>query len=290
MEVVEQPAETHRCFRASVSGGSGASGTDARHRCATPLRPPPWCSEAPPTRTLVDEQLRRITRLAVAAVPAGHMAEVVVMCDHGPVSRGATDPVSEAIAALRRRIGRGPSIEAWVRGEAVHADTAAIAARWPERAAQAEEFGVAATLAVPVAAGDAPVGTLTLYAPIGRGFSRDDERAAGAIAEKVAVVLAGLGLRAASTEVRQLQEALRSRATIEQAKGILIALHHCNPDEAFARLTTRSQHENRKLRDVAADLVADLVAEHVAEHVAPGSLRPRRRPPPFGGRRVTPLG
>ncbi len=243
-------------------------------------RPPPWCSEVPATRMLVDEQLGRITRRAVAAVAACHMAEVVFMCDHGPVSRGATHPASEAIATLRRRVGRGPSIEAWVRGEAVHADTEAIATRWPELAEEAATFGVGATLAVPIVIVDIPVGTLTLCAPTGRSFSRDDERAAVAMAEAAAVVVAGLGLQAANTEVRQLQEALRSRAPIEQAKGILIALHRCSPDEAFTRLTARSQHENRKLRDVASDLVA--------EHGAPGAVRSQRRPPPrFGGRRVT---
>jgi AmiR/NasT family two-component response regulator len=30
----------------------------------------------------------------------------------------------------------------------------------------------------------------------------------------------------------------------------------CGPDEAFDTLVTQSQHENRKLRDVAADIVA----------------------------------
>jgi len=206
---------------------------------------------------LVEEALGRVTRLAVATVPTCRMAEVVVMCDHGPVTRGATDPVSAAIAGVRRRVGKGPSIEGWVRGEPVHADVPAIAARWPELDEYATDFGVGAVLAVPIVVDDVPVGTLTLYAPVGVGFSRDDERRAGAIALKAAVVLAGLGLRAADTEVRQLQEALRSRATIEQAKGILIARHHCSPDDAFALLTRLSQHENRKLRDVAADLVAE---------------------------------
>lgn len=248
----------------SPFGPPGAPGDAAEPLTEGDRRPPPWCSEAAPVRALVDETLGRVTKLGVATIPACHMAELVIMCDHGPVSRGATDGVSVAIASLRRRVGRGPSIEAWVRGETVHADLAAIRTRWPELADRAVEFDVGDVLAVPVIVGDVPAGTLTCYAPFGTHFTHNDEHRAATVALRAAVALAGLGLRAANTEVLQLQEALRSRATIEQAKGILIAHHGCSPEEAFARLTRRSQHENRKLRDVAADLVAGTAAAPVA--------------------------
>lgn len=52
-----------------------------------------------------------------------------------------------------------------------------------------------------------------------------------------------------------LDEAMRSRAVIEQAKGILMARSQLSPDEAFDMLRRVSQRENRKLRDIAADLV-----------------------------------
>jgi hypothetical protein len=62
--------------------------------------------------------------------------------------------------------------------------------------------------------------------------------------------------RAATAEVAQLKEALQSRATIDQAKGILMAREGVDPDTAFEMLRFRSQHENRKLRDLATELVA----------------------------------
>jgi AmiR/NasT family two-component response regulator len=40
------------------------------------------------------------------------------------------------------------------------------------------------------------------------------------------------------------------------AKGVLIARHHCSPEEAFAILSRTSQNHNRKLRDLAEALVA----------------------------------
>lgn len=48
---------------------------------------------------------------------------------------------------------------------------------------------------------------------------------------------------------------MASRATIEQAKGILIGATGCTPDDAFDLLRQQSQAENRKLRDVAQEIV-----------------------------------
>ena len=56
-------------------------------------------------------------------------------------------------------------------------------------------------------------------------------------------------------EVEGLKVALVSRATIEQAKGILMASNQCDPDEAFGLLVRASQRENVKLRDIAARIV-----------------------------------
>jgi PAS domain S-box-containing protein len=63
-----------------------------------------------------------------------------------------------------------------------------------------------------------------------------------------------------ATELEQLREAMVSRATIEQAKGVLMAREGVGPDGAFDVLREQSQHANRKLRDVAAELVAEVGA------------------------------
>jgi GAF domain-containing protein len=55
--------------------------------------------------------------------------------------------------------------------------------------------------------------------------------------------------------VEQLQNAMRSRAVIEQAKGIVMAERRCTAQEAFDVLVHMSQEQNRKLRDVAQTLV-----------------------------------
>jgi len=65
-------------------------------------------------------------------------------------------------------------------------------------------------------------------------------------------------------ETRQevLDEALpdlfESRAAIEQAKGVLMAIYRVSPEQAFRVLQWRSQETNIKLRALAAQLVADV--------------------------------
>jgi AmiR/NasT family two-component response regulator len=67
-----------------------------------------------------------------------------------------------------------------------------------------------------------------------------------------------------------LDAAMRSRAVIEQAKGILMSQRRCDADTAFDLLAAASQRSNRKLRDIAQSLVDGVSAaaapERRAEH------------------------
>jgi len=56
-------------------------------------------------------------------------------------------------------------------------------------------------------------------------------------------------------EYQTLQGAFGRRALIEQAKGILMARHSLNADRAFEMMRDHSQHNGRKLSDVAAAVV-----------------------------------
>jgi AmiR/NasT family two-component response regulator len=57
------------------------------------------------------------------------------------------------------------------------------------------------------------------------------------------------------SEYQSLQGAFGRRALIEQAKGILMARHSINAERAFEMLRDHSQHNGRKLSDVAASVV-----------------------------------
>lgn len=71
-------------------------------------------------------------------------------------------------------------------------------------------------------------------------------------------------IEALREEVEQLKLALASRATIEQAKGILMGAERCSADTAFEILKRASQRENVKLRDIAARIVDQAAGEDTA--------------------------
>jgi len=59
-----------------------------------------------------------------------------------------------------------------------------------------------------------------------------------------------------------LAEALHSRDTIGQAKGIIMVTVGCSADEAFRLLKDQSQHENRKLSEVATEIANRAQSKH----------------------------
>jgi AmiR/NasT family two-component response regulator len=59
---------------------------------------------------------------------------------------------------------------------------------------------------------------------------------------------------ALAEEVDGLHGKMEHRATIEQAKGIIMSSMGCGPEAAFAVLVAQSQAENRKLYDIAEEI------------------------------------
>jgi hypothetical protein len=100
------------------------------------------------------------------------------------------------------------------------------------------------------------LGALEFFTADGAELSADELAVAGRYARAAATLLDNArALAEAQMQAENLRRALESRAVIEQAKGVIMALDRCSADEAFARLRIRSQHSNTKLRDVAGQLL-----------------------------------
>ncbi|MFF5991577.1 ANTAR domain-containing protein [Prauserella flavalba] len=69
-------------------------------------------------------------------------------------------------------------------------------------------------------------------------------------------------------ELEGLRRALRTRATIEQAMGVLVVSHRCTPQEAFQVLVRLSQQYNIKLHRIAHALL------QLAQRVEQAQLEP----------------
>ena len=101
------------------------------------------------------------------------------------------------------------------------------------------------------------MGAMNLYARVAAGFTVDDESIGTELAAAAAIVLSNASAFWAASELGdQLGQAMRSRAVIEQAKGILMARSpQMTADEAFDVLRKASQRENVKVRDIAQRIV-----------------------------------
>lgn len=92
-----------------------------------------------------------------------------------------------------------------------------------------------------------------------RDVLADGDQRTSAARERVDVVSSFLALieshDSLAGEVSQLRQALASRPTIDQAKGVIMADRGCTPDEAFQLLRKLSMDTNVRVADVAAAIV-----------------------------------
>ncbi|MDW5328880.1 GAF and ANTAR domain-containing protein [Plantactinospora sp. KLBMP9567] len=118
--------------------------------------------------------------------------------------------------------------------------------RWPDWAARARTEGVSSSLSIGLPVQEKVVGALNIYGRKPDAFDDDAITLAQTFAGYAAVAPANAHLfDSTATLAQQLETAMRSRAVIEQAKGIIMAERRCTSDEAFAILAKVSQDSNR---------------------------------------------
>ena len=197
-----------------------------------------------------------------------------VLADH-PYTVATTDRDGWEADQIEFDAADGPCYEVLCKDAAFDGIDLRTERRWPAWAAVADLLGF--TSAAAVGADLEPGQKLVLD-----GYSVEDaflhqavvDRAQQFIDELASTLPLALRITQQATEISQLQDALASRSTIDQALGVLMAQNRCTRDEAFGILRRASQHRNIKLRDVAAAIIYRFTGH-----------RPEP-PPPF--RRTTP--
>ncbi|WP_298805199.1 GAF and ANTAR domain-containing protein [uncultured Pseudokineococcus sp.] len=159
--------------------------------------------------------------------------------------------------------GFGPCMDAARSGGVVRIRDTDADATYPGFSALAHRHGVTSVVSVGVPWADRVVGALNLFSTGGAVLDDDSVEVAGVFAGYAGAALAHAALLTSTAEhAGQMQEAMRSRAVIEQAKGVLVAALGLEPEAAFAELSRRSQRTNTKLRDVAAQVVGQALEAH----------------------------
>ena len=212
----------------------------------------------------IQETLDQVAAISTAALPAAAFAGIAMLNESGkPATTVFTDTDAPEVDEAQYRSGRGPCLDAWRTSEVVTiSDMDSGETTYPEFAEVCRRHGVQSVLSLPLVAGQRGIGAFNLYARTAHAFGDDDVALGTDLATAASVVLANASSYwAAYDRSEQLSEAMRSRAVIEQAKGMLMSRSpDLTADEAFDMLSSASQRENVKLRDIAQRIVDRLPA------------------------------
>ena len=229
----------------------------------------------------LDSTLGRIAQLAADLLPQADAASITIS-DAGGQLRTASSTAG-AVAELdaeQYRLDEGPCLAAMRQRQTFQIDSMHTETRWPAFCQLAATAGIESLLAVPLDAEPAdgfPEGAINFLARTSYVFTEPDRSVANLFAAPAAVAAANAAAFAdlqaeRALLTRRLEDALHSRAVIDQAVGILMERERLGPEEAFQMLRSASQTLNVKLRVIAAEILASAVGPGAPDaSIPPGS-------------------
>ncbi len=206
----------------------------------------------------VDGALQLLVDLAGACIEGAEAVGISLMRRGGVVTAVSSKPKVIAIDNLQYDSGSGPCLQAMADGEMQMVTSLLTEDRWPEFTNKALYEGVQSIVAYPLKSKEEVFGALNVYSPRDQAFSHHAISVGEVFAARASVLLVNATRYEAAIQLAsQLEEALQSRAVIDQAKGILMEREKISADEAFDRLKSVSQHSNIKVRELAQRIVED---------------------------------
>jgi transcriptional regulator with GAF, ATPase, and Fis domain len=203
------------------------------------------------------ETLRQIAELAKRMIDGVDETSITVTTQGRPKTMVFTNALAVQLDERQYESGFGPCLDAATTGATIvlnHRDDYPL---YPEFTRAALRAGILHTAAVALVVPHRTAGALNLYAAGEEPFTRKAVTFAERFASYAAYAVSNADrIDNAEELARQLQEAMRSRAVIEQAKGIVMAHQGVSADDAFRRLAKQSQDTNTRLRELAARIVA----------------------------------
>ena len=218
-----------------------------------------WLSLLVAAAAPLEEAAAAVASVGAAVVHADGVAVTVTRCSDDrsgdlPLIRSTTTAAG-TLARLELSLGEGPTAESRTHRRPGRTTDLRVEHRWPRWARRAGGLGVRSTLVVDVA-GEHLDAALRWVSERPDHFDEVDEWAARRFA---VAAEAALHTSQIATDLRQqrhdLERALHSRATIDQAIGILMARNGGTPDDAWRRLRAISQREGIKVAELARQTV-----------------------------------
>ena len=204
--------------------------------------------------------VKLVCHQVVRAVPGADEVSVTLLDAGKPFTASSTSELAKELDAIEYREDSGPCVDAAKQGQLVRAGMDEALQRWPVFAQACRSAGMGSFLSTPLVVDDQYSGAINVYSAHDHGFADLDGPLLGlyTAATEVALRSHSRYLRASELST-QLRTALDSRAVIDQAKGIIMAVRGISADEAFKVLVERSQRDNRKVRLVAEEFIAGVL-------------------------------
>lgn len=204
----------------------------------------------------LDDVLSEVARIAQAWLPGSEATSITLVRADKAWTAAHSARMALDADELQYEEGYGPCMDAGRTGMPMVVTDMRTEKRWPSYTPRVLKRGVLSSLSVPLPFQGVTIGALNNYSSKPGAFGDEALVMATEITSYIGVAVMNADAHAeAAQTAQQMQQALESRKTIDMALGILVAMHHCSPDEAFAILSRTSQQHNRKLRELARELV-----------------------------------
>lgn len=197
----------------------------------------------------VEETVDAVVQFARQAVRCKHASVVLVTRGRRPEVVALTDPGLADLYQLQLDAA-GPLQTAIEQGQVLLMPDVAAETRWSkEWTEQVMSAGIRSALHLPLMRGGRAQAVLSLYSELPDGFDTDDVAIAHILARHASVAIAS------ARDEASMAQAVDARKLVGQAMGILMERYDLDSSRAFEVLKRYSQHNNRKLRDVAQELI-----------------------------------
>jgi GAF domain-containing protein len=220
-------------------------------------------------RLPLEALLTQVATYAVQAIPGADGAGLTLLEQDRADTIVATAPFVTEIDDIQYGLNQGPCISAAREGQTVLSGSLGADPRWPRFGGRVARLGVHSVVSLPLVTPDGVVGAMNVYAH-GKNAFNDRAAALGHIfAGPAAIAVQNAHVLAQTRRLaNRLQSALEVRGVIDQAVGILMSRSGITEHEALERLRAMSQHEHRKLVEVARQIVDEAVARARARNRA----------------------
>jgi ANTAR domain/GAF domain len=204
----------------------------------------------------LEQTLEEVAVLAKRVLRETPEASVTLLSDDEARTAAYSGDLALRLDEQQYADGHGPCLDASLSGGAIQVSIDDPETSYPDFCRAAHQYGVTHSLSVGMPASGRIIGALNLYSLSQEPFTDDSARIAGTFAGFAGMALSIRGgSDDAARAAAQLQQALRSRAVISQAQGILMARQHFNRDQAFAALVQLAQQQGLRLQQIAQQIV-----------------------------------